>query len=106
MLKSLCFFLAFCVMLLSVRPCCTDSDCSRDSVAKNEVPAKTPLSDKDCQGCSPFFTCGTCAGFVLTKAVSADILLYPSIAVEHSADYRQFYIQKISLAIWQPPKLS
>ena len=93
-------------MLLSVRPCCTDSDCSRDSFAKNEVPAKTPLSDKDCQGCSPFFTCGTCAGFVLTKAVSADILLYPSTAVKHSSNYRQFYIQKISLAIWQPPKLS
>ena len=106
MLKSLCFFLAFCVMLLSVNPCYSDNDYTRDFVAKNEVSSKTPLSDKDCQGCSPFFTCGTRAGLILTTPSNHHLQIIAETDDKHYSDYRQPYIRQVLISVWPPPKLS
>jgi hypothetical protein len=100
-MKLLCIIFSFLVILLSVKPCCTDSDC--DALVKTErgVDSKS----KDCAGCSPFFSCGTCAGFTVTKAVSAQLLVFPAKSKQAYAPYQQPDVKKIALSIWQPPQL-
>jgi hypothetical protein len=100
-MKSLCIIFSCIVILLSVKPCCTDSDC--DAVVKAERTGKTKT--KDCAGCSPFFSCGVCVGFTVAKAVNAQLLSIPSRTKQIYLPYQQPDVQEISLSIWQPPQL-
>jgi len=100
--KFLWLILSVYVVFLSVRPCCQDKDCyGKYAVEKGQQKDR----DKDCQGCSPFFTCGTCSGFIVTKAVNSNVTLISEPPLKHFANYRHPFIKQISLAIWQPPKL-
>ena len=100
-MKLLCILFSFLVVILSVKPCCTDSDC--DAVVKTGQAGKSKA--KDCAGCSPFFSCGTCAGFTITKAVSAQLLVIPAKIMQAYAPYQQPDVKEIALSIWQPPQL-
>jgi hypothetical protein len=100
-MKLLCILFSFIVIILSVKPCCTDSDC--DAVVKTEQAGQTKA--KDCAGCSPFFSCGTCAGFTVAKAASAQLLVIPAKTRQTYAPYQQPDVKEISQAIWQPPQL-
>ncbi|QHS56645.1 hypothetical protein GWR56_14245 [Mucilaginibacter sp. 14171R-50] len=100
-MKLLCILFAFVVVYLAVKPCCTDSDC--DAIAKTEQAAKSKA--KSCAGCSPFFSCGTCAGFTVTKPVSATLLFFAARAAQVYTPYQQPEVKEISSSIWQPPKL-
>jgi hypothetical protein len=102
--KYFCFVLSVFVIFLSVKPCCQDNDCyGKYAVEKRQ---QKDTNNKDCQGCSPFFSCGTCSGFVVSKPVNIIAALIPEPQIEHFANYRQPFIKQVSLAIWQPPKLS
>jgi hypothetical protein len=89
-------------MMLAAKPCCTDNDCT----VKKELADKSPLKEKECRDCSPFFTCGTCAGFVLSKPFTPNFKPFAQIAGKIYCAYQQPGIQQVASAIWQPPKLS
>ncbi|MEN0053415.1 MAG: hypothetical protein AAGC65_07085 [Mucilaginibacter sp.] len=106
-MKLLCLLLSLFVVLLSARPCCADNDCrvnasavKKDQVSKNTSPEKT------CPGCSPFFSCGSCAGFVVTKRVTHNLKLIAEHRVVTYAPYQQPNLKEVAQAIWQPPQLS
>jgi Na+/H+ antiporter NhaD/arsenite permease-like protein len=103
--KLLCLILSFYVVLLSLRPCCADNDCQAKIAAKKHVNSKSSPKEKECQGCSPFFACGTCVGFVITKPFMLDLKLVAETPVKIYADYQQPYVHQVSLSIWQPPQL-
>jgi hypothetical protein len=92
------------VIVLSTRPCCSDHDCQGNDILKKELAGKSP-KEKECQGCSPFFTCGTCVGFVIAKPLMLDLKLVAETPVKIYARYRQPHVQQVSPSIWQPPQL-
>ncbi|MFD0766780.1 DUF6660 family protein [Mucilaginibacter lutimaris] len=100
-MKLLCILFSFVIVLLSVKPCCTDSNC--DAAAKKELPGKAKAND--CGGCSPFFSCGTCAGFTINKTTAIILAVNPIKAARAYPVYRQPNVKDVVLAIWQPPKL-
>jgi len=91
--------------MLSAKPCCADSDC-RVTLSLKENHTKTPSKEKECPGCSPFFTCGTCVGFVVNQPLSIQLPIVAVDDVQHGNVYQQPNIEKVALSIWQPPKLS
>jgi len=104
--KLLCLILAVYIIVLSTRPCCSDNDCQGKIAAKKERADKSPAKEKECPGCSPFFTCGSCVGFVISKPLILDLKLFAESPAKIYADYNQPYVQQVSLSIWQPPQLS
>jgi hypothetical protein len=103
--KFFAIILSLYVLLLSARPCCADNDCADEIAPKKELADhKAPL-EKHCEACSPFFKCGSCAGFILSKPISP-VLIMAGKPIQSFAPYRQPNLNKITLAIWQPPQLS
>jgi len=92
--------------MLSTKPCCEDNDCQSKEVTTSKHTGKSPIKEKECHGCSPFLTCGTCAGFVMTKPYIPGLKLLTETPVKIYAVYLQPYVQPVSLSIWQPPQLS
>lgn len=102
-MKIICLILSLYVIVLAAKPCCTDSDCL--ALSKEKTSKQAPVQ-KECLGCSPFFTCGSCVGFITGKAVIISLpMLVESMTNEYAA-YCQPRITKISSTIWLPPKLS
>lgn len=102
-MKIICLILSLYVIILSAKPCCTDNNCV--ALGKEKTSKQVPAG-KDCLGCSPFFTCGSCVGFITGKAVVISLpVVIESITNEYAA-YRQPRVIKVSSAIWLPPKLS
>jgi len=98
--KVLCFILSLVVVLLTVKPCCADNDCSL-----TEKQQTGNSKNNDCAGCSPFYACGSCTGFI---AVKAYIIVTVPTAIKTSKPcflYHQPNIKDVVLAIWQPPQL-
>ncbi|WP_354432042.1 MULTISPECIES: DUF6660 family protein [unclassified Mucilaginibacter] len=100
-MKLLCILFSFVVFFLSVKPCCTDSDC--DTGVKTEQGAAS--NAKDCAGCSPFFSCGTCAGFTVAKTATITLPANSAKLMQSYPAYQQPNVKDVVLAIWQPPKL-
>ncbi|HEY0244946.1 MAG TPA: hypothetical protein VGC01_05235 [Mucilaginibacter sp.] len=91
--------------MLSIKPCCSDSDCQEKITVKKERSTPASHKEKECQGCSPFFTCGTCVGFILAKPFILNPKLISETPVKNYIAYQQPYFQEVLLAIWQPPQL-
>ena len=104
-MRLLCLVLSVYVFMLSAKPCCADNDCRGKQINKNELAGKSPVKEKECPGCSPFFTCGTCVGFIVAKPFTPDLKLIAEIPAKIYVDYQQPYVQQVSLSIWQPPQL-
>ncbi|MEO7216002.1 DUF6660 family protein [Mucilaginibacter sp.] len=104
-MKFLCILFSVYVLLLSVRPCCAD-DCIAKSISKKEIAGQNSKPGNDCQGCSPFFSCGTCVGFTLAKPVVNVGRTATEITVEHNSTYKQPALKPVMLSIWQPPQIS
>jgi hypothetical protein len=105
-MKLLCYLSAIIVLLLTAKPCCADSDCGNKIAAAKNTSAQSSPKEKDCQGCSPFFACGSCSGFTVSKAVDHALFVMPQVPVKHTIAYRQPYTEDVARAIWQPPQLS
>jgi hypothetical protein len=103
--KFLCLISAIFVLLLSAKPCCTDNECGNKDQVTARVLTKSSPKEKECKGCSPFFACGSCSGFTVTRALNYALLLLPGKPVKHTNTYRQPYMEDVALAIWQPPQL-
>jgi hypothetical protein len=61
MRKWIILFLSVLVMAGSLIPCCPADNCG-DELAASAL--THPEEESDSGNCSPFFTCGTCVGFV------------------------------------------
>ncbi len=101
-MKFLCLLLAIYVVLLSAKPCCADNDCQ----GKVEHSQKTPAKEKECPGCSPFFTCGSCAGFIIAQPIILQLPEITPVPAAYGNVYQQPNVEKVALSIWLPPKLS
>jgi hypothetical protein len=104
-MKLLCLILSVYVIMLSTKPCCSDNDCQGKELTKNEQARKSPIKEKECHGCSPFLTCGTCVGFVIAKPLNLNLKFMVETPVQIYACYQQPFVQQVSLSIWQPPQL-
>jgi len=105
-MKLLCLILSVYVIMLSTRPCCSDYDCQAKVSSKNELTKKVPVKEKECSGCSPFFTCGSCVGFILPKPLTFNSPVIPENHTGYNTAYHQPHIEKVALSIWLPPKIS
>jgi len=104
--KIVCLILSLYVIVLSVKPCCADDNCRVRSASQKQLSKNAASKEKECPGCSPFFTCGSCVGFVVSKPVTLGLPLAVETGVKYFADYRQPFIKKITFSIWLPPKIS
>jgi hypothetical protein len=94
------------VLLLSVRPCCADEDCALQAPAKLEQAHMANQPSKACTGCSPFYSCGTCTGFVMVyPAIHGLALSHLEINTIPLPAYLQPFVHEASQRIWQPPQL-
>jgi len=92
--------------MLSGTPCCNDNDCNNQFLSTKIQKGKQTSNEKQCPGCSPFFTCGSCVGFIISKPLTITFSVIAEVQIQKFIPYSQPAIQKISLAIWLPPKLS
>ena len=100
--KIIAFILAAYVLCCSIIPCCVDDKCA-DEMTNT---AQGHQQDDDCKGnCSPFFACGSCAGF----SVDVQSFELTPVVLDDRSTYSAFYICSHSEYFpnfWQPPKLS
>jgi hypothetical protein len=107
--KFLIFFLSIMVLALSTVPCCV---IEKNPVAviktgtKNTQGKPQQGSDGCCDNCSPFVTCGSCAGFFVPKHI---MVAFPTTAIETRIkaplSYQQPFLKDVVLSIWLPPKI-
>jgi predicted metal-binding protein len=83
-----------------------DKECNGKSFTGKAQNSKQASKEKECPGCSPFFTCGSCAGFVVNKPLTVTIPVIAEVADQEYSFYHQPAIKNIPTAIWLPPKLS
>jgi hypothetical protein len=62
--------------------------------------------EKDCAACSPFYSCGSCLGFILTAQIIYNGTVNKELSKRNYAPYCQPQPTGLSPAIWQPPQLS
>ncbi|TSD67914.1 hypothetical protein FFF34_011150 [Inquilinus sp. KBS0705] len=105
-MRALCFLCALFVLLLAIKPCCNDSECNFKTDAVNQPVNNKDVKGNDCKGCSPFFACGTCAGFVVAGNTCYSITTIREPHIKHYAPYLHPCVQHVTLSIWQPPQLS
>jgi hypothetical protein len=104
--KKFCLMLSVYVMLISAKPCCMDDDCQDKISVKKELAGQTTSRQKECPGCSPFFTCGSCVGFIVSKPFAIALPVIPEDQIEYYPNYQQPYVEKVALSIWLLPKIS
>jgi hypothetical protein len=103
-MKLLCLLLATFVLFMATRPCCADDDCKEEQTTQVQNKA-SGSAEKGCTDCSPFFTCGACTGFIVTKPVFYQTELFAEQTTIMPTLYPQQAVIKMALAIWQPPCL-
>jgi len=93
--------------VLSIAPCCAIDDHFKQKEAKIALKSQNTSQDEDCcQDCSPFYTCGTCGGFMVTPAISFDAPSPTLVPTLFNPRYFQSFADGMVKNIWQPPKLS
>jgi len=102
--KLLCLIFALFVLTLSARPCCADRECETREVIKKEQTQNH--SEQDCQGCSPFFSCGSCVGFIAAKPAFLSMERTFETPERTYVPYVYPDLKDVTLAVWQPPQIS
>ena len=98
--------MALYVLLISVRPCCIEENCTDEDLSTKTEQTSDHDQGNDCNGnCSPFLSCGSCAGF------NYPTVSYPlTNPATFESSQLQFYQFSFSIgfyfSIWQPPKVS
>ncbi|MEJ5993362.1 DUF6660 family protein [Pedobacter sp. Du54] len=106
-MKKFAFVLSFIVFVLSIAPCCALADHVTQSDSKAVLKQQKSSQDEDCcQDCSPFYTCGTCGGFMATPLISFTAPQPTLLPIFFNLRYLQSFVDGIAQNIWQPPKLS
>lgn len=106
-MKIFCFILSLFVLSLSTVPCCSVDNCNDEIKTAYAYNHSQDHKDSDCNTCSPFFTCGTCAGSVITGTrLGVDINKVPFIKEKFIIVYKSQIVNNFIAKIWQPPKIS
>ncbi len=113
----LAIFMMSLVFTLSMVPCCApaagaietvssenSTDCCENESCSSEED-NTGKEDKNCDTCSPFFTCGSCSGFTFMPALSPLSHLVPPTKTTYSSFELQIHSEYFETK-WQPPKIS
>lgn len=100
-MKFAAILLAFFITALSVLPCDVCNEISKT----NECQKEAKHVDDCSLCCSPFHTCGTCAGFVLPTSLS--VTATKEFSPSQVIDFYQVtkFLDHFG-AIWQPPKIA
>ena len=101
-MKIFTFILAVIVLTLSCMPC---ADAAATGM-KSKLEIKKSLNNERQQSdfCSPFCICSCCAGFSINHTIPNIENLSKLHKINYTLSYYQAVI-KISLPVWQPPKL-
>lgn len=101
------FILSLVVLALSIAPCCALGNEEKPTKAQTTVKQQNEAQDEDCcHDCAPFYTCGTCAGFIVMPLTCFNAPSSMLIAQLFNPSYLQSFTAVITQNIWQPPKLS
>jgi hypothetical protein len=92
-MKIVGIIISIFILALNAIPCCWDS-CEDEP---NKEYSKTEES------CSPFLSCGNCAGFVLQEDVP-QIKLYAQTSLSEIEFPGPSFYSEFSESIWQPPR--
>jgi hypothetical protein len=99
MKRVLAFILSLIVFTGSVYPCCLEDDCHDEPTAVSSQ-QKYP---EERGGCSPFFACATCPGFVhLERSISIPQPFIPGMA--HFETPVKFFSSSYHSTLFQPPR--
>jgi hypothetical protein len=104
-MKIICFILALFTFCLATVPCCAEDNCKEDLEVSHSNTHPQDLQGSERNTCSPFLTCGPCAGFIFPSAdvnfmevffnkVKRVTIFKTQIASDYFAEIRQ------------PPKIS
>ncbi len=104
-MKILCFILSLYVLLLSAELCCSDDICNDEIKTEHADNHSQHHKDSDCNTCSPFFSCGTCTGFVFTWSW-VDFQGVAFVEDKLVPVYKSQFATDFFAKIWQPPKIS
>lgn len=101
-MKVLALLLALMTLLLSMTPCCSgESHCqeetARECAEHHEEDQQMPDAESPC---SPFYTCGSCFGFVYQQVSFLASGLLPFT----EQDFNSFYTENLSGSYLHPPK--
>jgi len=104
--RYLAILFTFCVLALSVWPCCDDEvNLTSHETQYNEVKEVPCDSEESPHTCSPFFHCSSCQAFALT---SPAYLAQATAPFKKEINYPELPISPVILFagdIWQPPQL-
>ena len=101
MKKWLVFILAIVVAIGSAFPCCIEDNC-QDEISEL---ATSPLDADKGEACSPFFSCGGCAGFVqITKPIIVPLVIILKPA--HYEGFADLLYSGYYSSFFQPPRVS
>ncbi|MDX2001372.1 MAG: DUF6660 family protein [Chitinophagales bacterium] len=99
-MKFLALLMAFFVLALSVVPCCSENTTGGELI---QTSCGTGNQCPDI--CSPFFTCGTCSGFVFNSpTLITDVI--PTVIEKVYPFLEEITLSEIAVDVWQPPKIS
>jgi hypothetical protein len=103
-MKTLCLILSLIVLSLSTVPCCSDDNCNDDIKTEQTSNQSQDHNEGNCNTCSPFLNCGTCAGFVFGKS-SYEFKEVSFVSATFIACYKSQLADDYFAKIWQPPKI-
>ncbi len=101
-MKFISQLLAVYVLLLSIMPTFIEDKCIKENITDQ---GQSGQDEQDCNEkcCSPFFSCNTCSGFVLSTF---------NFSITHSLKEPQIKIRTIAISpvsdfpfsVWHPPQ--
>lgn len=98
--------LSFIVLVLSTVPCYAYHEVKQ--TVDKQCDNKTNKCDDECNGnCSPFFSCGTCSGFVsnFSTPISTFKIVINNTSLVQPIFYNNPVHSTFFCKIWQPPKI-
>lgn len=104
-MRILCFILSLYVLFLVSAPCCSEDNCDDEMKTEYVGNHSQDHEDNDSDTCSPFFTCGTCSGFVSTRT-GVDFKEVTFVKDKIVYVYKSQFVSDFFAKIWQPPKIS
>lgn len=107
-MKYFWLFFSFFLSSLSVYPCSDNDECEinyKMEISKNDSQEK---QNHNTEHCTPFCTCSHCPASAIHQHFASLTFNINLPSCEHNPvnHYTSVYTEEISLAIWQPPKIS
>ncbi len=105
-MKLFTFILSFWMLYLACMPCGDRSDCSMKGKATVSSSTNHQQHKNDAEHCTPFCICSCCSTSLSTNTVTLYTFSNQVFEKKTYGDYNNPICSDLSLAIWQPPRLS